>query len=345
MSEDRKLTRRGLIGAGAGLTAAALVGSKTGIALGAGTGAAHAASSPPPPAPLLPSDRLGIQLYSVRDQVDAIGFAKLFETLARIGYKQVEFAGYTQAVGPITPKQIAQLLKANGLTAIGSHLQELGTPDDATFEHELDIAQTIGIPQVGISFEIPSGTTTSGWQALADQWNHLGSLAHARGMRFYLHNHFQEWALCPDDPTKRGEDILLAETDPNLVWFEMDIYWAYVGQWQSGQVVHFDPLYDYAIPYRNRYLLFHVKDGKPDQSGGFTDALDDIVDDGEGVIDYVTFFSKLFQVSTGEQNRHWYIQERDNASSHPRGSLAASQMSYLYMRYGIAPGLGFGGLV
>jgi len=345
MSEDRKLTRRALIGAGAGLTAAAVVGSRTRIALGAGTGAAHAASSPPPPTPLLPSDRLGIQLYSVRDQVDAIGFAGVFETLAKIGYKQVEFAGYTQAVGPITPKQIAQLLRANGLTAIGSHLQELGTPDDATFEHELDIAQTIGIPQVGISFEIPSGTTTSGWQALADQWNHLGSLAHARGMRFYLHNHFQEWALCPDNPTKRGEDILLAETDPNLVWFEMDIYWAYVGQWQSGQVVKFDPLTDYAIPYRNRYLLFHVKDGKPDQSGGFTDALDDIVDDGEGVIDYVTFFSKLFQTSTGEQNRHWYIQERDNAGSHPRGSLAASQMSYLYMRYGIATGLGFGGLV
>jgi len=125
----------------------------------------------------------------------------------------------------------------------------------------------------------------------------------------------------------------------------MDIYWAYVGQWQSGQVVKFDPLYDYAIPFRNRYLLFHIKDGKPDQSGGFTDALDDIVDDGEGVIDYVTFFEKLFASATGEQTRHWYIQERDNASSHPRGSLAASQMSYLYMRYGIAPAFGFGGLV
>jgi sugar phosphate isomerase/epimerase len=85
-----------------------------------------------------------------------------------------------------------------------------------------------------------------------------------------LHNHFQEWLSCPDNPLKRGEDILLAETDPKLVFFEMDIYWAYVGQWQSGQVVKFDPLYDYAIPYRNRYVLFHVKDGKPDQSGGFT---------------------------------------------------------------------------
>jgi sugar phosphate isomerase/epimerase len=344
MIEERTLTRRGLIGAGAGLTATALLAARPRIAFGSGARPAAVAVGAPTD-PLLPSDRLGIQLYSVRDQIDAVGFAKVFQTLAKIGYKQVEFAGYTQAVGPITPAQIHQLLQANGLTAIGSHLQTLGVPDDATFEKALDDAQTIGIPQVGISLEVPNGTTTSAWQTLAQQWNHLGSLAAARGMRFYLHNHFQEWALCPDNPTKRGEDILLANTDPKLVWFEMDIYWAYVGQWQSGQVVKFDPLTDYAIPYRNRYLLFHVKDGKPDQSGGFTDALDDIVDGGEGIIDYVTFFSKLFQAAPGEKDRHWYIQERDNASSHPRGSLAASQMSYYYMRYGIAPAFEFGGLV
>lgn len=48
----------------------------------------------------------------------------------------------------------------------------------------LDDAQTIGIPQVGISLEVPTGTTTSAWQSLADQWNHLGSLAAARGIKF-----------------------------------------------------------------------------------------------------------------------------------------------------------------
>ena len=333
---ERTLTRRGLIGAGAGLTAAALLGSRPTHALAGGARTTSAAQSTvTAPVPLLPSDRLGIQLYSVRDQVDAIGFAKVFETLAKIGYKQVEFAGYTQAVGPITPKQIGALLRTNGLTAIGSHVGSVGVPDDASFEQMLDDAQTIGIPQVGISLEVPNGTTTSGWQSLAEQWNHLGSLAAARGMKFYLHNHCQEWALCPDDPTRRGEDILLAETDPKLVWFELDIYWAYVGRWQSGQVVKFDPLTDYAIPYRNRYLLFHVKDGKPDQSGRFTDAFDDIVDDGEGVIDYVTFFARLFAASSGEQKRHWYIQERDNASSHPRGPLASAQISFLTLRYGI----------
>src|SRR5438105_1101881 len=101
MTEERTLTRRGLIGAGAGLTASALLGGSASRALGTGARVsgqrtARASGSAPPPG-LLPSDRLGIQLYSVRDQIDSIGFAKVFEVLAKIGYKQVEFAGYTQA--------------------------------------------------------------------------------------------------------------------------------------------------------------------------------------------------------------------------------------------------------
>src|ERR1700682_1389930 len=109
MTEERTLTRRGLIGAGAGLTASALLGATASEALGTRarvsgqtTVRAARASGGAPPPEVLPPDRIGIQLYSVRDQIDSVGFAKVFEVLAKIGYKKVEFAGYTQAVGPIT---------------------------------------------------------------------------------------------------------------------------------------------------------------------------------------------------------------------------------------------------
>jgi sugar phosphate isomerase/epimerase len=320
-----RVSRRGFVGIGAGAAAA--------VALGGRASFAEASHGEKSAGGILPSDRLGVQLYSVRDLVSSVGFATVLEELAAIGFKYVEFAGYTQGTTPeITVQQLRRLLDANGLKAIGSHVSP---SDDASMEQILDDAETLGIPQVGISFEVPNGTTTSGWQALADQWNHYGELAHARGIGFYLHNHFQEWTQCPDDPTKRGEDILLAETDPRYVFFELDIYWAYVGQWQSGQVAAFDPLRDYAVKYRDRYRLFHVKDGAHDASGGFTDALDDIVDVGEGNIDFSTFFSTLFAQGKKEKTSHYYIWERDNASSHPRGSLAAAQISYLSMRYGI----------
>jgi sugar phosphate isomerase/epimerase len=319
------LTRRRFVGAGAGLAAGAVLGTRGAAALGAGQASGKRGG-------LLPAE-LGLQLYSVRDAISSIGFAKVFEQLAQIGYKQVEFAGYTQGTTPeITVGELRALMDANGLKGIGSHVSP---SDDASMQQILDDAETLGLPQVGISFVVPQSPTVSGWQATADQYNHYGALAKARGIKLYLHNHFQEWAPVADDPTRRGEDILLAETDPSLVWFELDIYWAYVGQWQSGQLEKFDPLRDYAIPHRSRYLLFHLKDGKPDASGGFTDALDDICDAGEGSIDFQTFFSTLFAAAKGEQKRHYYAWERDNASSHPRGSLAAARISWTYLRYGL----------
>jgi hypothetical protein len=91
MSAQRTLSRRGFIGAGAGLAAAAALGTSARPALG--TQDSSTAKAPPGDPPLLPADRIGIQLYSVRDQISSIGFARVFETLAKLGYKQVEFAG------------------------------------------------------------------------------------------------------------------------------------------------------------------------------------------------------------------------------------------------------------
>jgi len=315
MGIDERLSRRRFVGAGAGLAATAALGAAAPAAF-ARPRTARASQGPTATGSILPSDRIGIQLYSVRDSISSIGFAKVFERLAAIGYKLVEFAGYTQGTTPeITPSQLKSLLGTYGLKAIGSHVSP---SDDASMTQILNDATAIGIPNVGISLELPSGLTTSAWADLAAQWNHYGQMAAARGVGFYLHNHFQEWALCPDDPTKRGIDVLLARTDPRYVFFELDIYWAYVGQWQSGQVLTFDPLHDYAIPFRDRFKIFHVKDGAHDASGGYTDALDDICDVGEGNIDFSTFFSKLFAVSRNEKTAHMYLWERDNASNHPR---------------------------
>ena len=185
MESQTAISRRRLLGVGAGAAAALAVGRATGLANAAPGDGFYGAG-------ILPSDRIGLQLYSVRNVLPSIGFARLFEVLAEIGFKYVEFGGYTQGTTPeITPAQLRNLLNQYGLKAIGSHVSP---SNDASMEQILDDAQTIGIPQVGISFEVPNGTTTSAWQALADQWNHYGQLAAQRGIGFYLHNHFQEWA-------------------------------------------------------------------------------------------------------------------------------------------------------
>ncbi len=317
------LSRRGFLAGGAGIAGAALLPS----GLPAPALAAEAVDKTRVGG-LLPPERIGLQLYSVADEIQRVGFVRVLEALAKIGYKQVEFAGYTDNT-KITLQQLRAALDANGLTAIGSHVEP---SNEDSMKQILEQAAILGIPNVGISFPLPStGPTVSGWRQLAAQYNRYGELAAKQGVGFYLHNHFHEWLPCVDDLFRRGEDVLLAETDPRYVSFEMDIYWAYVGQAQSGTILTFDPLRDYALKYRDRYKLFHIKDGV----SPFALPLTNIRDAGQGAIDFQVFFDALFAQGAGEVDKHWYIWERDNASEHARGSMASARASYAYIRYGL----------
>jgi sugar phosphate isomerase/epimerase len=325
---DPRLSRRGLIGAGAGLAASATVlGART---LGADAAETRAVGDGDV-VPLLPIDRIGLQLYSVRSAVDAEGFDKVLGKLADIGFKYVEFAGYTQGTGDITVKQLKALLDKYGLKAVGSHVSP---SDDASMTKILDEAEALGIPYVGNSLVIPKGPpTTDGWKGAAEDANHYGEMAAKRGIKYYLHNHFQEWAPCVDDPSKCGHDVFLEVCDPRFAFLELDIFWSYVGSAQNNN--RFDPLKDYALKHRDRYLLFHVKDGVYDDKPAGT-----ITDVGQGKIDFQAFFTELFKQSPDEASKHIYLWENDNAGDHPRGPLASAQSSYVNMRYALTKAAG-----
>ena len=70
-------------------------------------------------------------------------------------------------------------------------------------------------------------------------------------MKILIHNHTQEFAPIADNPNMKPYDILLAETDPDLVSMQMDIGWASV----AGQDI-------LAMFKKNpgRFELWHVKD-------------------------------------------------------------------------------------
>jgi sugar phosphate isomerase/epimerase len=315
------MNRKRFLAGGAGLTAASLLPGVPSPAQAAATSSGNA---------LLPPERIGIQLYSVSDAISEQGFAKVLPELAAIGYKLVEFAGYTDSTG-ISVKDLRKLLDDNGLKAIGSHVSP---NSEDSMKQILADAAVLGIPNVGISLPLPSqGPTAAGWKALSQEYNGYGEMAAKENVGFYLHNHFHEWFQTPDDPSKRGEDILLAECDPRYVFFEMDIYWAHVGQSQGLDA--FDPLTDYAIPHKERYRLFHVKDGVANEFGHAV-PFNGITDAGQGSIDFKRFFTELFKVSPPDQ--HHYIWERDNASDHPRGSLASARSSFVYIRHGLTTG-------
>lgn len=334
----RTLARRRLLGVAAGATAATLLG----------TGTATAATAPAPaPCPhrrLLPPGRLGIQLYTLRDKTGTLGFARVFEELARHHYDEVEFAGYTQGTaGPINLAQLKRLLRDNGLRGIGSHVGYASTnPNAYTFATNLtrvlDDAEALGLPCVGTPSS-PSryGNTVDAWKRAAEEFNTYGAAAKARGLRFYHHNHAEEFSFATDDPRVRLYDVLLAETDPDLVFFEMDIFWAYVAQYRfsrrpDGTPAPFAPL-DYVLKAPHRYPLFHVKDGEHDTAtqDGYR-----MCDVGDGDIDYAHFLATVNRRTGRAPRDHHWIVERDNAvdpAANPAGSLSTAARSAHHLRH------------
>ncbi|MFI6638132.1 sugar phosphate isomerase/epimerase family protein [Streptomyces sp. NPDC050504] len=341
-----RITRRGMLGVAAGAGAAALIGAATTPASATASASAPAPAAPatatPATAPshgrgrpVLPPGRLGIQLYSLRDKVGTLGFAAVFAELRKYGYDEVEYAGYTQgSAGPLTLPQLKRLTRDNGLRAIGSHVgyHSDGDPGAYTFAQNLtkvlDDAQALGLKHIGTaSGPWRHGATVDGWKRCAEDFNRYGAEAKKRGMRFYQHNHAEEFSFATDRPDVRLYDVLLAETDPELVFLEMDVYWAYVAQYRfsrraDGTPAPFDPL-RYVLRQPDRYPLFHVKDGEHDETtrDGYR-----MVDVGDGDIDYQRFISAVTRTHGGRRDHHWQA-EHDN----PVSSFAFARKSSAHL--------------
>jgi len=328
---SRRLRRRGFLGVAAGAAAASLLGS---------TGTAHAAAPASAAGadrcgPLLPKGRLGIQLYTLRDKVASLGFAAVFEELSRHSYEQVEFAGYTQGTGDISLAQLRKLLREYGLRGIGSHVGYYSdNPGDYTFDTQLekvlDDAAALGLPHVGTAAGPDRyGRTVDAWKRAAEDFNTYGAAAKKRGLKFYQHNHQMEFGFAEDRPDVRLYDVLLAETDPGLVYLEMDIYWAYAGQYRfsvrpDGTPAPFEPV-EYVLAQPERYPLFHVKDGEHDETAedGYR-----MVDVGDGDIDYQRFLSKVTR-SHGGKKHNWQVEHDQPADSFRTARRSAAHLRSL----------------
>src|SRR5262245_26104609 len=150
MGEKPTLSRRGLVGAAAGTAAATALAPWSASAHGRHRHG-HKRGR------LLPKSRIGIQLYTVRDQVDSLGFEEVFKRLAAIGYKEVEFAGYNAQGRRWSNEELRGLLRKYGLNATGSHVGYGTFRTD--LEQTLDDAAEIGMKYVGTASSPAEGNS------------------------------------------------------------------------------------------------------------------------------------------------------------------------------------------
>jgi len=242
------LSRRGLLNRVAALSAAPLALGMTGTALAAD------------PKPCAPAGRAtGIQLYTVRDSMAESVDATL-AAIAAIGYREVEFAGYFDR----SPVQVRTLLDDLGLVAPSGHMDGRSLRDDPSAL--LDTAAAVGHDYVVIAWLHPEDRDSiDDYKAWAQVFNRVGEQCQALGMRFAYHNHdFEFQAIGGTVPW----DVLLAETDPELVDFELDMFWARKAGLDPVEVLSRAP---------GRYTMAHIKDMSP---------AGEMVDVGTGEIDY-----------------------------------------------------------
>jgi sugar phosphate isomerase/epimerase len=254
-------------------------------------------------------DKVGVQLYTVRDQMKA-DFDGTIAKVAQIGYKEVEFAGYFDHTG----QQVRAACDKNGLAPISTHVQydEL----DDKFPSVVETSKTIGLKYIVCPW-IPEELRKSPdiWKNAAEKFNRCGELSKKAGMQFAYHNHWFEFL--PVDG-KLPYDQLLKECDANLVKMEMDLCWITAA---GG-----DPL-KYFNMYPGRFPLVHVKDLKklPEVStGGGQDFGDhaDLTSVGDGIIDW----KKIFAQSDKAGIKH-YIVEHDR----PKDPFESITKSYQYL--------------
>src|SRR3990170_782271 len=254
-------------------------------------------------------NRIGLQLYTVRDQMQA----DLPGTLARVaavGYREVEFAGYFGR----SPTDIRDLLARNSLTSPSTHvpIEMVRTQWRKTLDDSRQIGhQWVVVPWLS---EAERGSVDS-WKRLAAEFNVAGRAARDAGLRFAYHNHDFELQPIPTrSPVSAATiplEVLITETDPALVDFELDLYWLAKG---GG-----DPL-DYFTRFGKRFPLVHVKDSKGAPEHTMTEV-------GSGSID----FRRIFAEGDKGGLRHYFVEHDQPAD--PLASITASYNHLSTLQY------------
>ena len=238
---------------------------------------------------------VGLQLYTVRQSMQE-SVERTLEQVARIGYKEVEFAGYFGR----TPRQIRSWLDTNGLVAPSSHGGDLNTIR-TRWAQALEDAKIVGHRYLVCASLPRSEQTADGYKRVAAEFNRAGEEAAKAGITFAYHNHDFEFRPLGDTI---GYDILLAERDPKLVQMQMDLFWIVKG----GR----DPLV-YFAKHPGRFFSVHVKD---------MDANGAMVDVGAGRLPFAKYFAQATQAGI----RHYFV-EHDN----PDDPIASIRASYEYL--------------
>ena len=246
---------------------------------------------------------VGLQLYSLRDELpkDVKG---TIEKVAKAGFTEVETYGFSikDQFWGLSPAEFKKILDANGLKAVSGHYSYLLEDNTDELKAAIEAAKVLGSDYLTVPWLDPSiRKNAEDYKKIAAKINIAGKMCKDAGIRLAYHNHNFEFE-------KQGEttgyQILLNETDKNLVDFELDLYWVV----RSGN----DPIKLFTDN-PGRFTMWHVKD-----MDKMNPALNTEV--GSGSINWKLIFAdaKLSGM------KHFFVEHETNYKPNPIESVAAS---------------------
>jgi len=208
-----------------------------------------------------------------------------------MGITHVETAGLYN----MTPEQMAEAVRGAGLRVTSMHVGLDDFKKDP--QKVIATAKTLGARYVGTAWYPHQGafTEADARKAIAD-FNAIGKTMKDAGLQFFYHNHGYE-------PVAYGDgtllDLIIRETDPELVKFEMDVLWTFLPNVDPAALIR---------KYPGRFKLMHIKDMKPgvprgSLSGGLPDSLQAVI--GQGQVSW----PDVLKAAKADGLEHYYLED------------------------------------
>jgi sugar phosphate isomerase/epimerase len=249
---------------------------------------------------------IGLQLYTLRDELPKDVKATL-EKVALAGFTIVETYGFSvkDQFWGLSPIELKKILDANGLKAVSGHYN-LGTflADGNTTELKAAIeaakilkSEYVTIPWIDEALR----KNSNDYKIIAKRLNEAAKMCANSGLKLAYHNHDFEFQK-HDGIT--GYEILLKETDKNLVYFELDLYWVLRSGNDPVKLFNQNP---------DRFRMWHVKD-----MDKVNPALNTEI--GAGTID----FKNIFKEAKQSGMKHFFVEQENNYNPNPFESIKTS---------------------
>jgi sugar phosphate isomerase/epimerase len=250
---------------------------------------------------------IGLQLYTLRSDMgkDAAGTLK---KVSDLGYREVENFGYNGKFFGMSADAYRATLNGLGLSAPSGHYmygnfgnKQIPGTILTGWDKAVEDAATLGQKYMVVAYLMPEERKSlDDYNKIAAALNKAGESCKKAGIQLCYHNHdFEFQAIDGTLPF----DLLMSQTDSNLLKIELDLYWAVKAN---------HPPLDLFQKYPKRIELWHVKDMDNTEKKFFTEV-------GSGTID----FKSIFKAAKKSGMKHFFV-EQDQCPGSPLISIEKS---------------------